>query len=110
MTNDLCFKLAAHPTVLERADGRGELTQIEFVASRGAEVRRWTVCGEHLFDLFAIVEPIEMATEIFYDLTEGKAVQLSGDFSSLQLVLLGFRMVIRKEPTSLQPVKTRYVA
>ena len=94
------FRLVARPT-LRRKGKANEIECVEFCAScAGHEDRVWRIDEWYLSTLFDVLESPEVVTEIICELREGKSVTFPDDYSGTQLVLLGFRMAMRKPPQS----------
>jgi hypothetical protein len=90
------FQIRARPTMAHRANTGGGL---EFFASHEAEnLRIWCMAAHDLVTLFDIVEPSELVADLICELHEGTSVTLPGDYSAAQLVLLGYRIPVRKPP------------
>ena len=95
------FQLVAHPSLRRKGKVADGIAYIEFRAScDGQEERVWQVEEWYLSTLFDIVESHEVVTEILCELQDGRPVTFPGDYSGTQLVLLGYRMAIRKPPQS----------
>src|SRR6266581_565494 len=93
------FQIRARPTMAHRANTGGGLDSVEFFASHGAEdLRTWRMAAHDLVILFDIVEPSELVADLICELHEGTSVTLPGDYSAAQLVLLGYRIPVRKPP------------
>ena len=82
-----------------RATVGSGLDYVEFFASHEAEdMRMWRMAAHDLDILFDIVESSELVADLICELHEGTSVALPGDYSAGQLVLLGYRIPIRKPP------------
>jgi hypothetical protein len=93
------FQIRARPTIAHRANTGGGLDYVEFFASHEAEnLRIWRMAAHDLVTLFDIVEPSELVADLICELHEGTSVTLPGDYSAAQLVLLGYRIPVRKPP------------
>ena len=94
------FRLVARPTMRRK----GKVNGIEYVEFRalcdGKEDRVWRIDEWYLPTLFDVLESPELVTEILCELREGNTVTFPSDYSGTQLVLLGFRMPMRKRPQS----------
>ena len=94
------FRLVARP-VLRRKGNANEIDYVEFRAlCDGKEDRVWRIDEWYLPTLFDVLESSELVTEILCELREGHSVTFPDDYSGTQLVLLGFRMPIKKPPLS----------
>ena len=94
------FRLVARPT-LRRKGKANALESIEFRAlCDGKEDRVWRIEEWYLTTLFDVLESPERVTDIISELREGNSVTFPDDYSGTQLVLLGFRMPMRKPPQS----------
>jgi hypothetical protein len=94
------FRLVARPT-LRRKGKLNEIACVEFRAlCDGKEDRVWCIEEWYLSTLFDVLESPEVVAEIICELREGNAVTFPDDYSGTQLVLLGFRMPMRKPPQS----------
>jgi len=92
-----------------RANTGGGLDSVEFFASHGAEdLRTWRMAAHDLVILFDIVEPSELVADLICELHEGTSVTLPGDYSAAQLVLLGYRIPVRKPPRPANLPGNRY--
>jgi hypothetical protein len=107
------FQLEAHPSLRTKGKVGDGIAHVEFRASSdGHEKRVWRIEEWYLSTLFDIVDSREAVTEILCELHDGKPVTFPGDYSGTQLVLLGYRMAIRKPPQSafvLSRAPRRYV-
>jgi hypothetical protein len=98
--SDTCrFQILARPKMVHRANGGGGLDHVEFFASHEAEdLRIWRIAAHNLDILFDVVDSSELVADLICELHEGTSVTLPGDYSAAQLVLLGYRIPIRKTP------------
>jgi hypothetical protein len=93
------FQVLARPKMVHRATAGSRLDYVEFFASHEAEdLRIWRMAAHDLVILFDIVESSELVADLICELHEGTSVTLPGDFSAAQLVLLGYRIPVRKPP------------
>jgi len=82
--------------MVNRVTAGSRLDYVEYFASHGAEdLRIWRMAAHDLEILFDIVD-------------EGTSVALPGDYGAAQLVLLGYRIPIRKPPRPASPPGNRY--
>ena len=103
------FQIRARPTMAHRANTGGGLDYVEFIASHEAEdLRIWHMAAHDLVILFDIVEPSELVADLICELHEGTSVTLPGDYSAAQLVLLGYRIPVRKPPRPANLPGNRY--
>jgi len=85
--------------MVNRATAGSGLDYVEFFASHGAEdLRIWRMAAHDLVILFDIVESSELVADLICELHEGTSVTLPGHYSAAQLVLLGYRIPVRKAP------------
>jgi hypothetical protein len=92
------FRLVARPT-LRRKGKANEIESVEFRAlCDGKEDRVWRIDEWYLTTLFDVLESPEVVTEIICELREGHSVTFPDDYSGTQLVLMGFRIPMRKPP------------
>ena len=109
MPDTIRFRILAHPKMVNRATARSGLDYVEFFASHGAEnLRIWRMAAHDLDILFDIVESSELVADLICELHEGNSVALPGDYSAAQLVLLGYRIPIRKPPRPASLPGNRY--
>ncbi len=95
------FQLVARPSLRRSGKTNSQIDYVEFRAScAGHEDRVWRIEEWNLDTLFEIIESPELVTEIICELSEGKSVTFPADYSGTQLVLLGFRMPVKKPPQS----------
>ena len=94
MPDTIRFRILAHPKMVNRATAGCRLDYVEFFASQ----RIWRMAAHDLVILFDIVESSELVADLICELHEGTSVALPGDYSAAQLVLLGYRIPIRKPP------------
>jgi hypothetical protein len=103
------FQLVARPSLRRQGGG---IEYVEFRASRdGREERVWRIEEWYLTVLFDVLESPEAVTEILCELSEGRSVTFPEDYSGTQLVLLGFRLPMKKPPQSAfvrSPAQGRY--
>src|SRR5258705_13111106 len=103
------FQIRARPTMAHRANTGGGLDYVEFFASHDAEdLRIWRMAAHDLVILFEIVESSELVADLICELHEGTSVTLPGDYSAAQLVLLGYRIPVRKPPRPANLPGNRY--
>jgi hypothetical protein len=89
--------------MVHRANVGFGLDYVEFFASHEAEdLRIWRMA------LFEIVESSELVADLICELHEGTSVTLPGDYSAAQLVLLGYRIPVRKLPRPANLPGNRY--
>jgi hypothetical protein len=101
MTEYSRFQLVARPSLRQKGKAKSQIDYVEFCAScAGHEDRVWRIGEWYLTTLFDILESPELVTDIICELREGNSVTFPGDFSGTQLVLLGFRMPLKKPPQS----------
>jgi hypothetical protein len=94
------FRLVARPS-LHVGKANRRLDYVEFCAScEGKEDRVWRIEEGYLSTLFDVLESPELVTEILCELREGNSVTFPDDYSGTQLVLLGFRIPMKKPPQS----------
>jgi hypothetical protein len=94
------FRLVARPTLRRKGKVNG-IESVEFRAlCDGKEDRVWRIEEWYLTTLFDVLESPELAAEILCELRDGKTVAFPDDYSGTQLVLLGFRMPMKKPPQS----------
>jgi hypothetical protein len=87
------FRVVLRPKLACESDAPWTVKYVEVVASRGGEAdRRWRIEVENLGILIDIIEPADAVVNMICDLRDGTAVTLPGDYSAMNLVLLGFRM------------------
>jgi hypothetical protein len=85
------------------------LDYVEFFASHETEeLRIWRMAADDLDILFDIIESSELVAELICELHEGTSVALPGDYGAAQLVLLGYRIPIRKPPRPANLPGNRY--
>ena len=109
MSDTTQFQILAHPKLAHTAKVRGVLDYVEFFASREAgDTRIWRMPAQNLDILFDIVESSELVADLICELHEGTSVVLPGGYSAAQLVLLGYRVPIRKPPQSATLPGNRY--
>jgi hypothetical protein len=105
MPDTIRFRILAHPKIVNRATARSGLDY----ASHGAEnLRIWRMAAHDLDILFDIVESSELVADLICELHEGTSVALPGGYSAAQLVLLGYRIPIRKPPRPASLPGNRY--
>jgi hypothetical protein len=101
MSESSRFQLVARPTLRGKGAAGGGIAHVEFRAScDGQEERVWRIEEWYLSTLFDIIESRQLVTETLCELRDGRPVRFPGDYSGTQLVLLGYRMAIRKPPQS----------
>jgi hypothetical protein len=101
MSESSRFQLVARPFLRRSGKTNSQIDYVEFRAScAGHEDRVWRVEEWFLATLFEIIESSELAGEIICELREGNSVTFPADYSGTQLVLLGFRMPVKKPPQS----------
>jgi hypothetical protein len=66
------------------------------------------MAAHDLVILFDIVEPSEIVADLICELHEGTFATLPGDYSAAQLVLLGYRIPVRKPPRPANLPGNRY--
>jgi hypothetical protein len=94
------FRLVARPTLRRKGKANG-IEHVEFRAlCEGKEDRVWRIEEWYLSTLFDVLESPELVTDIICELREGNSVTFPDDYSGTQLVLMGFRMPMRKPPQS----------
>jgi hypothetical protein len=95
------FRLVARPTLRRKGKANGAIDYVEFRAlCDGKEDRVWRIDEWYLTTLFDVLESPEVVANIICELREGNTVTFPNDYSGTQLVLLGFRMPMRKPPQS----------
>jgi hypothetical protein len=92
------FQVLARPKMVHRATVGSGLDYVEFFASHEADLRIWRMAAHDLVILFEIVESSELVADLICELHGGTSVTLPGDYSAAQLVLLGYRIPVRKPP------------
>src|ERR1700730_5801708 len=103
------FQVLARPKMVHRATVGSGLDYVEFFASHAAEdLRIWRMAAHDLVILFDIVESLELVADLICELHEGISVTLPGDYSAAQLVLLGYRIPVRKPPRPANLPGNRY--
>ena len=103
------FQVLARPKMVHRANVGSGLDYVEFFASHAAEdMRIWRMAAHDLVMLFEIVECSELVADLICELHEGTSVTLPGDYSAAQLVLLGYRVPVRKPPRPASVPGNRY--
>jgi hypothetical protein len=101
MSESSRFQLVAHPSLRSKGGAGDGIAHVEFRAfCEGHEERVWRIEEWYLTTLFDILDSPEVVTEILCELREGRPVTFPGDYSGTQLVLLGYRMAVRKPPQS----------
>jgi hypothetical protein len=103
------FKILARPKMVHRAGVSPGLDYVEFFASYEADdLRIWRMAAHDLIILFDIVESSELVADLVCELHEGTSVTLPGDYSVAQIVLLGYRVPVRKPPRPANLPGNRY--
>ena len=103
------FQVVARPKMVHRATMGTGLGYVEFSASHEAEdLRIWRMAAHDLVILFDIVEQSELVADLICELHEGTSVTLPGDYSAAQLVVLGYRIPVRKPPRPANLPGNRY--
>jgi hypothetical protein len=103
------FQILARPKMVHRATVGFGIDYVEFFASHEAEdLRIWRMAAHDLVTLFDIVESSELVADLICELHEGTSVTLPGDYSAAQLVLLGYRIPVRKPPRPANLPGNRY--
>ena len=102
------FQVLARPKMVRRATVGFGLNYVEFFASHEADLRIWRMAAHDLVILFEIVESSELVADLICELHEGTSVTLPGDYSAAQLVLLGYRIPVRKPPRPANLPGNRY--
>jgi hypothetical protein len=95
------FLLVARPSLRRSGKTNSQIDYVEFRAScAGHEDRVWRIEEWYLSTLFEIIDSPELVTEIICELRAGNSVTFPEDYSGTQLVLLGFRIPMKKPPQS----------
>jgi hypothetical protein len=103
------FQIFARPKMVHRDVVDSGLDYVEFSASHEAEdLRIWRMAAHDLVILFDVVESSELVADLICELHEGTSVTLPGDYSAAQLVLLGYRISVRKPPQPANLTGNRY--
>ena len=102
------FHVLARPKMVRRATVGSGLDYVEFFANHEADLRIWRMVAHDLVILFDIVESSELVADLICELHEGTSVTLPGDYSAAQLVLLGYRIPVRKPPRPASLPGNRY--
>jgi hypothetical protein len=69
-----------------------------FESHEAEDLRIWRIAAHNLDILFDVVDSSELVADLICELHEGTSVTLPGDYSAAQLVLLAYRIPIRKTP------------
>ena len=102
------FQIRARPKMVHRATVGAGLDYVEFFANHETDLRIWRMAAHDLVILFEIVESSEQVADLICELHEGTSVTLPGDYSAAQLVLLGYRVPVRKPPRPASLPGNRY--
>jgi hypothetical protein len=94
------FRLTGYPLTRDAGESI-RLVSVRFVAERkDGEVRSWHVRESDLLALFEILPSEDLIAKLMTNLREGLVVAFPGNYSAMQLVLLGFRAQLDGMPMS----------